>query len=382
MSGFDDFGETLMAMGIDLNAPSNTSDNIQSQETSPDVENEAEVETQVEDSETQDSSEVTHTLSDSDVSEFLETTGFSENLVEVGGGVHFAQDEPDNEAESTEQVISPDIPSTDSESSEAAEVPEEAPETTNTQDENLIPWNSPTLLMNDSVSRFSGTEWFNEIQTKHIIVAGCGGIGSNLIFQLARMSPRTLAIYDDDTVEFANMSGQLFGRHDVGKKKVNAIANMLNEYTTASSILSIPEKFTEDCEPGDIMMCGFDNMSARKTFFQSWYNHIESLPREYRAKCLYLDGRLSIDTLQIFCIRGDDQYNINRYSENYLFSDSEADETICSMKQTTYLACMIGSLMVNLFTNFVANGLNPVIPYDLPFFTEYDSQSMMFKTQN
>jgi hypothetical protein len=70
-----------------------------------------------------------------------------------------------------------------------------------------------------------------------------------------------------------------------------------------------------------------------------------------------------------------------RYSNNYLFSDDEADETVCSMKQTTYLACMIGSLMTNLFTNFVANLLNPVIPYDLPFFTEYDAQNMIFKTE-
>jgi hypothetical protein len=41
---------------------------------------------------------------------------------------------------------------------------------------------------------------------------------------------------------------------------------------------------------------------------------------------------------------------------------------------------MIGSFMTNLFTNWVANLLNPVIPYDLPFFTEYDAQNMIFKT--
>lgn len=85
--------------------------------------------------------------------------------------------------------------------------------------------------------------------------------------------------------------------------------------------------------------------------------------------------------MQIFCITGDDTANMARYSNNYLFSDDEADETVCSMKQTTYLACMIGSLMTNLFTNFVANQLNPVIPYDLPFFTEYDAQNMIFKTE-
>jgi hypothetical protein len=50
------------------------------------------------------------------------------------------------------------------------------------------------------------------------------------------------------------------------------------------------------------------------------------------------------------------------------------------MKQTTYLACMIGSIMTNLFTNWAANLLDPIIPYDLPFFTEYDAQNMIFKT--
>ena len=66
----------------------------------------------------------------------------------------------------------------------------------------------------------------------------------------------------------------------------------------------------------------------------------------------------------------------------YLFTDAEAEETVCSMKQTTYMACMIASIMTNLFVNFTANLLDPVIPYDLPFFTEYDAQNMIFKTEN
>ena len=41
----------------------------------------------------------------------------------------------------------------------------------------LLPQNSPTLLMDDSTTRFSGAEWFNEIQRKTIIIAGQGGIG-------------------------------------------------------------------------------------------------------------------------------------------------------------------------------------------------------------
>ena len=41
----------------------------------------------------------------------------------------------------------------------------------------LIPPNSPTLLIDDSISRFSGAEWFDEIQKQEVIIAGCGGIG-------------------------------------------------------------------------------------------------------------------------------------------------------------------------------------------------------------
>ena len=80
------------------------------------------------------------------------------------------------------------------------------------------------------------------------------------------------------------------------------------------------------------------------------------------------------------CIRGDDDYNTDRYSKEFLFSDEEADETQCSYKQTSYMANIIGGLIVNLFTNFVANEVVEGLR-DLPFFTSYDGGSMMFKTE-
>lgn len=250
-----------------------------------------------------------------------------------------------------------------------------------TAEEPLVPLNSPTLLLDESTTRFSGAEWFNEIQKKSIIIAGCGGIGSNLVFQLARMVPASMVLYDDDTVEMVNMAGQLFARNDIGMAKVTAIANMITAYTNMQNIYAIQGKFGPTTEAGDIMMCGFDNMDARRTFFERWLLHVEDKPLEEQRNCLFLDGRLSLDTLQVLCIAGDDRFNINRYRSEFLFSDEEAEHTVCSMKQTTYLACMIGSIMVNLFTNWVANSLDPIIPYDLPFFTEYDAQNMIFKTE-
>lgn len=256
--------------------------------------------------------------------------------------------------------------------------PTESTESTSTP----LPLNSPSLLVDEATTRFSGASWFDEIQKSRVIIAGIGGIGSNVAFQLARMAPANITLYDEDIVERVNMAGQLYSTNDIGQRKVDAIASMISAYTLAKQVNAVPSKFTDNTEAGDIMICGFDNMAARKTFYNSWKRHVQTLTPDSRAKCLFLDGRLSIDTLQIFCIQGDDKVSMDRYETEFLFSDFQAEHTVCSMKQTTYLACMIGSLMVNLFTNFIANSLNPIIPYDLPFFTEYDSPNMLFKTQS
>lgn len=195
------------------------------------------------------------------------------------------------------------------------------------------------------------------------------------------MKPASLFIYDPDIVETANMSGQLYGRYDIGQYKVNALSNMINNYTEFGSIFAIPERFDDDKEASDIMICGFDNMAARSFFFNKWCNHVKSLPEDKRKECLYIDGRLAAEEFQVLCIKGDDEYNMNRYSRDFLFRDSEADETVCSYKQTTFMANMIASVMVNLFVNFVANQCNPLIERDLPFYTTYSAETMYYKTE-
>ena len=177
------------------------------------------------------------------------------------------------------------------------------------------------------------------------------------------------------------MSGQLFKRSDVGNKKVNAVHDMIVQYTNMYNIRAISLRFTESTYPTDIMMCGFDSMEARKTYYNAWRRHVNSLPQDRRKDCFYQDGRLTIDTLQVFCLTGEDTYNMARYEREFLFDDSQADSEVCSQKQTTYLACMIGSIMTNLFINWVAGSLDPIIPYKLPFFTQYEAQHMIFKTE-
>ena len=232
-----------------------------------------------------------------------------------------------------------------------------------------------TNFTSDVTSRFSGAEWYDKIHSKTVTLAGCGGIGSWLALLLARTNVGYLTLYDDDIVETGNLSGQLFSRSNIGGTKVYAVADVLRDYSDYYKVRYCAQRFTPYSTSNDVMMCGFDNMEARKTYFLAWKNHL--LGVFDKSECLLLDGRLSAECLQVYCIQGDDDSAIQYYEEHCLFSDEEADATVCSYKQTSFMANMIAGMMTNVFVNWCANlagGFRPV-----PFFTEYDAVTMQMK---
>ena len=257
--------------------------------------------------------------------------------------------------------------------------PEPEPEP-NPEIPDVIPANSNSILVSEETSRFSSAVWFENVQSKSILLAGLGGIGSYVAFLLSRLHPHEIALYDADVVEPGNMSGQLYSRNYISQSKTNATVSLMMDFSSFYDVTGYNEPYTEYSTPRRIMICGFDNMEARRIFFNSWKTMLENLSEEERKECLYIDGRLAAESLQVLCMRGDDTYNINRYEHEFLFSDAEADETVCSYKQTTFMANMIGSIIVNLFVNFCANECDPLVPRDLPFFTEYSADTMYFKT--
>lgn len=248
-------------------------------------------------------------------------------------------------------------------------------------EEVVIPPNSGSLLVDEATSRFSGAIWYSAIQSKTITLAGVGGIGSYVGFLLARLKPAGLYLYDPDIVEQANMSGQLYGSGDLGQAKVSSLHRMLQVYANYYNSVAYQERFTAESEATDIMICGFDNMEARKLFFDAWENRLMAKPEEERGEMLFIDGRLAAEEFQVFAIQGNNTRAMREYRSKWLFSDAVADETICSYKQTTFMANMIASVMVNLFVNFVANECNPIIDRDVPFMTQYSADTMYFKVE-
>ena len=249
-----------------------------------------------------------------------------------------------------------------------------------------IPVNSPTITIDETTSRFSEAIWYNEIQLQMVTLAGVGGIGSFVGFLLGRLKPQRLVIYDPDRVETVNMSGQLYSTTNVGDFKSYALTDMIHNYANYDNIVALNTRFKDSSDSTDIMICGFDNMEARKIFYNSWKRRVLTYSQDddcekNRKKCLFIDGRLAAEEFQVLSIQGDDDRAMKEYEDKWLFNDAEAERTVCSYKQTTFMANMIASVMVNVFVNFVANKCNPIIDRDVPFFISYDASTMFTKIE-
>lgn len=251
---------------------------------------------------------------------------------------------------------------------------------------NEFPSIPESYVYSENDSRFRGASWFEAVRDKYITIAGLGGIGSFASFLLARTRPRQITLYDKDCIEESNLGGQLYSYGDLGEYKGDIMGKFINKYADFYPIV-LNSFITESSGiASPILVCGFDNMYSRRIAFRLWYSACTSSNNILSNQFLYIDGRMAAEHLQVFCIRGNDTYNADRYIKEFLFDDSEAENTPCNYKQTSFMSAIIGGIITNLFVNYCHNCLieergEIAIERQLPFLTTYDAASMMFTTE-
>lgn len=219
-----------------------------------------------------------------------------------------------------------------------------------------------------ATQRYKGAPWFTECTNTKVAVFGAGGISSWTVLALSRLCLSDIIIYDKDVVTPYNLAGQFYRQGNIGDSKTSALSINVRMFSPGcSNIICRDMRIFEDTmiydlASTDIAISGVDSMLSRKDIYSCLINN--------RFTGLYIDGRLSADTFQVICFEFTDLQARSRYESEYLFDDSEALEPICSFKQTTYMAMMIGSFISNLVVNAINNKIN-LIEYNLPFFTEY-----------
>lgn len=218
--------------------------------------------------------------------------------------------------------------------------------------------------VNIKQSRFSDAPWFQKDNNTMALVGGAGGIGSWLCLFLTRAGFIPY-VWDFDTIEEHNLSGQFFPMRYIGELKVQALSAAIRDFTGISIKIAIAHINT-DSPTHKYAFSAFDNMEARKIMFTKWRSRYEGNP-----DAIFIDGRLQAEQLQIFCIKGDDLESIERYESSQLFDDSEVEEASCTFKQTTHVAAMIASYMTAFFTNFIANKQEGNTARKIPYYHEY-----------
>ena len=220
-------------------------------------------------------------------------------------------------------------------------------------------------MNNEQTSRFKDAPWFTNKEVT-CVVGGAGGISSWLTVMLARAGFQ-LIVYDFDTIEEHNMAGQLYDSKSIGKLKVEALSDIVYNFTS-TAINAMAEKYDSDSIKHKYMFSGFDNMQARKDMFNNFIIYVNSLKEDGGSETpIFIDGRLSAEQLQIFCVTPD---KIEEYKK-HLFNDDEVEDAPCTFKQTSHAAAMIASHMVGFFTNHYTNNVIGEIVRDVPFKWEY-----------
>ena len=103
---------------------------------------------------------------------------------------------------------------------------------------------------------------------KHIIICGCGAIGSNLAENLVRQGFTNFTFIDFDRVEESNIGTQSYTTYDIGGMKVAALSARIYDIAEVDS-KTFNKRLTSDnikkfLSGADLIVDAFDNGESRK----------------------------------------------------------------------------------------------------------------------
>ena len=185
---------------------------------------------------------------------------------------------------------------------------------------------------------------------KSITIIGAGAIGSFTALSLAKMGFEDITVYDFDKIEIENMNCQFYRRSDVGKLKVEALADLVESFTDVK-INAINQLFEGDPLNG-IVISAVDSMSARQMIWDG--------QKQSAGVDILIDPRMGAETAMLYCMNPHDADDRFSY-EKTLYSDDEAVQERCTAKSTTYTALLLSGLVAKAVKDIVTDSPYPRI---------------------
>lgn len=167
---------------------------------------------------------------------------------------------------------------------------------------------------------------------QRIAVVGAGAIGSWLCLALAKAGFWNIAVADDDDVSVENMNSQFFPIADIGKPKVDALANMVYAFTGYRiETVNGRVKSAHDLDLTGITVAAVDSMEARRQIFTA------------ASGRWFIDPRMGAESALLYVVDLRDQKAVEGYKKT-LYADADSVQERCTAKATIYTANMLAGL--------------------------------------
>lgn len=158
-----------------------------------------------------------------------------------------------------------------------------------------------------------------EMLTGRVHIIGCGSVGSTVAENLARFGVTDMALYDFDKVESRNIVNQMFTQEDIGRPKIEALADYLKRINPECDLKLIPEGWHGQKLSGYVFLC-CDGIELRRSI-------VEQNRANPYVKGMF-DFRTRLTDAQHYAADWSNRKSVENFYNSMNFShDEAADET-------------------------------------------------------
>jgi len=168
-------------------------------------------------------------------------------------------------------------------------------------------------------------------------VIGVGAIGRQVALQLAAMGVPRLQLVDFDAVEIENLATQGFLEKDLGKRKVEATADLCRKINNGIEIQVHEHRYRRSMEVGNTVFCCVDRIDTRRLIYEAVKDQVS----------FFVDGRMNAEVIRVLTVCTASEW---AFYPQTLFRVEEAHTGPCTAKSTIYTANIAAGLMIAQFT--------------------------------
>src|SRR3989344_1112514 len=156
-------------------------------------------------------------------------------------------------------------------------------------------------------------------------VIGCGAVGSRIAMELGKLGISNLHLWDGDVVAGHNVANQLYALADIGRRKVEALAEAISAATGLSPTVHC-EHIEQSQILGDAVFLAVDTMAARKAIFK------DCLHLKFTTKVV-IEVRMGVEEVRVYGFNPRFRAEVLAWQET-LVDDEMTVESACGARTT------------------------------------------------